>query len=64
MKPVSVSVLLAVSIASLACASHLVSSRLPSNALSPPLFTGEVWGPEEDALAKKILDSSIETARK
>jgi hypothetical protein len=63
-KPSAVSALLAVSLASLACASHYVSNRVPSSAVNPALFPGEVWGPEEDALAKRILESSVETARK
>ena len=64
MKPSAVSALLAVSFVSLACASQYVSSRVPSSTLTPALFPGEQWGPAEDALAKRILDSSVETARK
>jgi len=57
--------LLTVSLLSFGCSSSPApSKRLPSSAGQPALFPGEVWGEAEDALAKRILDSSVETARK
>jgi hypothetical protein len=44
--------------------SHSSHMREPNSAPNPALFPGEVWGPSEDAIAERITQSSIETAKK
>lgn len=59
----NLSVVLCAALLAAGCSGKSVS-RVPNSTATTPLFPGEVWGPEQDAIAGRILDSSIETAKK